>query len=102
MLPARIATAKTLTARIRWRSETRLVQPRQPLGLSFLAKAISDPIERLDRAEAAVDGAELAAHPLDMAVDGAIVDIDVVLIGDVHQLVARFHHPGPLGERFED
>src|SRR3954471_10989625 len=104
MLPARIATAKMLTARIRWRSETRRVQPRKPDGrsLSFLAKAVPDSIKRLDRVEPAVDGAELAAHALDMAVDGAIVDIDVVLIGDVHQLVAGLHHARSLGQRFED
>ena len=40
--------------------------------------------------------------PLDVAVDGAVVDIDVVLIGDVHQLVARFDHAGPLRQRLED
>src|SRR4051812_19003836 len=101
MLPARIATAKMLTARIRWRSEMRRVQPHRPRP-SLLAKAVPDAVERLDRPELAVDGAELAAHALDMAVDGAIVDIDVVLIGDVHQLVARFHNARPLGKRLED
>src|SRR6186997_1300986 len=100
MPPARIATAKMLTARIRWRSEIRRVQPKP--RSSFLAKAVPDAIERLDRAELAVDRAELAAHALDVAVDGAVVDIDVVLIGDVHQLVARLDHAGPLRQRLED
>src|SRR6185295_20097251 len=103
MLPARIATAKILTARIRWRSEIRLVQSHRlkPCS-SLLAKAVSDSVKRLDRAELIVHGPELAAHALDMAVDGAVVDIDVVLIGDVHQLVAGFHHAGPLRQRLED
>src|SRR3954462_6661028 len=103
MLPARIATAKMLTASIRWRSDIRRVQPRRPVArLSLLAKTVSDPIQGLDRAKLAVHGAELAAHALDVAVDGAIVDIDVVLIGDVHQLVAGLDHPRPLGERLQD
>ena len=37
-----------------------------------------------------------------MAVDCAIVDIDVLVIGHIEQLVARFHHTGTLGERLED
>src|ERR1044071_1486808 len=103
MLPARIATAKTLTARIRWRSEIRRVQAHSPEVLvSFRSKAVPDAIKRLDRAELAVDGAELAAHALDVAVDGAVVDIDVVLIGDVHQLIAGLHHARPLGQGLED
>src|SRR3954464_14207365 len=103
MLPARMATAKMLTARIRWRSEIRRIQPCRPESCrSLLAKTVSDPIEGFDRTELAVDCAKLAAHALDVAVDGAIVDIDVVLIGDVHQLVARFDHAGPLGERLQD
>src|SRR4051794_28284147 len=102
MLPARIATAKMLTARIRWRSESRRDQPSARSRCSFLAKAVSDAIEGLDRVELAVDGAELAAHALDVAVDGPVVDIDVVLIGDVHQLVAGFDHARALGERLED
>ena len=46
--------------------------------------------------------AELAADALDVAVDRAVVDIDVVLVGDVEQLVAALDHAGPLGERLED
>src|SRR3954452_3931026 len=102
MLPARIATAKMLTASILWRSEIRRLQPRPSPRSSFLAKAIPDPVERLDRSELPVDRSELAAHALDVAVDGAVVDVDVVLIGDVHQLVARFDDPWPLRQRLED
>ena len=37
-----------------------------------------------------------------MAVDGAVVDIDLVVIGRVHQRVAAFHHAGAGGERLQD
>src|SRR5436190_2418742 len=103
MLPNRIAMAKMFTARMRWRSVSLLVQPRKrPTLGSFFGKAVADAIERLDRVELIVHGAELAAHPFDVAVDGAVVDIDVVLIGDVHQLVAGFHHAWPLCQCLQD
>ena len=45
---------------------------------------------------------ELLAQPLDVAVDGAVVDIDLVVVGRIHQGVAAFHHaragsPAPAG-----
>src|SRR4051794_25715388 len=102
MLPARMASARTLMARMRWRSIHRPDQRTARSCSSFLSKAVPDPIERLDRLELRIGGAELAPQPFDVAVDGTIVDIDVVLIGDVHQLVPRFHHAGPLRQRLED
>src|SRR5688572_5663378 len=105
-----MATAKMFTARIRWRIVNRLVQVRKRPTLrpsrsrpsrsrrSLFGKAIADAVERLDRIEAVVRGAELAAHTFDVAVDRPVVDIDVVLVGDVHQLVARFHHTRALRE----
>src|SRR6476469_2133792 len=103
MAPKRMATAKMFTARMRWRSVSLLVQPRnRPTLRSLFGKAVADAIERFDPVEAVVDGAELAAHALDVAVDRAVVDIDVVLIRDVHQLVAGLHHAGPLRQRLED
>ena len=36
-----------------------------------------------------------------MAVDGSVVDIDVVAVGDVEKLVASLHDARPLGERFQ-
>src|SRR6187431_2321110 len=94
--------AKILTARMRWRSVKRRDQRSPSSRSSFLCKAVSNAIERLDRLELAVDLAELAPHALDVAVDGEVVDIDVVLIGDVHQLIARLDHAGSLGERLEN
>src|SRR3954471_21602970 len=102
MLPARMASARMLIARMRWRSIHRPDQRTARSCSSFLSKAVSDPVERLDRLEPRIGGAELAPQALDVAVDRAVVDIDVFLIGDVHQLVPRFDHAGPLRQRLED
>src|ERR1044071_9875872 len=102
MLPASMARAKMLSARIRWSSIQRPDQRSARSASSFLSKAIAYAVQGLDRLECRVEGAEFAPQPFDVAVDGAVVDIDVVLIGDVHQLVARLVHSGALGERFQD
>src|SRR3954463_2097127 len=102
MLPARMARAKMLTARIRWRSIQRPDQRSARSCSSFLSKAVSDPVKRLDPPEAGIDCPELAPQTFDVTVDRAVVDIDVLLIGDVHQLVPRLHDAGALGQGFED
>src|SRR3712207_3285337 len=102
MLPARMATAKMLTARMRWRSIQRPDHLSSRSRSSLLGKTIAYAVEGLDRLELGIGGPELAPQALDVAVDGAVVDIDVVLVGDVHQLVARLDHAGTLGERLED
>src|SRR5687767_14661852 len=91
-------SVRIFTARIRWArvhrpdqlSARSSVSPASEGSLVF--KAVTDSIERFDGVEIRVDGAELAANALDVAVDRAVVDIDVVLIGDVEQLVAAFDH----------
>src|ERR1044072_2169623 len=102
MLPASTARAKMLTARMRWRSIQRPDHLRSRSLSSLLGKTIAHAVESLDRLELAVRRPELAPQALDVAVDGPIVDIDVVLISDVHELVARFDHSGPLRKRPED
>src|SRR4051794_7422600 len=99
MLPARSATARTLIARIRWRRDQRPVQRVLSLRSSLLSKAVPHAVQSLDRLEFGIGLAELAPQPLDVAVDRSVVDIDVVLVGDVHQLVARLDYPRPLRER---
>src|SRR6188474_3386573 len=54
---------------------------------SGFLEAIADAVQRLDHLEIVVDHLELLAQPLDVAVDGAVVDIDLVVIGRVHQRV---------------
>jgi hypothetical protein len=41
------------------------------------------------------------AWPRDVAVDRAIVDVDLVVVGDIHQGVAAFHHAGTGGDRLQ-
>src|SRR5678815_869038 len=102
MLPASMARAKMLTARMRWRSIQRPDQRSARSASSFFSKAIAYAVKRLDSLEVGIEGAELAPQSLDVAVDGSVVDIDVVLIGDVHQLIARLDHARTLGERLEN
>jgi hypothetical protein len=37
-----------------------------------------------------------------VAVDGAVVDIDLVVVGRVHQVVAALHKSRPLGQRLQE
>src|SRR5690242_3885496 len=67
---------------------------------SAVAVAISDAIKRFDLREARVYGLEFLTQALDVAVDGAIVDIDVLAIGAVHELVAALHMAGAQRQRF--
>src|SRR5690606_6418527 len=59
---------------------------------SLLLAAIADAVEGLDHLEIVVHGLDLLARPFDVAVDGAVVHIDLVVIGGVHQRVARLDH----------
>src|SRR5512135_2140983 len=69
--------------------------------VSGVAVSISDAIERFDLLELGIDLAELAAYPLDVAVDRAVVDVDRLAVGCVHQLVAVLDMARPLGERLQ-
>ena len=75
-----------------------------PYGVSAsdLLEAIAHAVERLDHLEIVVDRLELLAQPLDVAVDGAVVDIDLVVIGRVHQRVAALDDARALRQRLQD
>src|ERR1700748_2430156 len=92
-----------LSARMRVVSETRPdhLSDRSKSG-SFLRETVTGAIERLDSVKFGIDLTELAPHALYVAVDGAVVDIDIVLIGRVHQLIASLHHAGALRQRLKD
>ena len=45
---------------------------------------------------------ELLAQPLDMAVDCAVVDIDLIVVGGVHERVAALHHARAAGKRLQN
>ena len=80
-----------------------------PIGLGghgspdpLLFEAIPHTVEGFDHVEARIYGFELLAQALDVAVDRSIVDIDLVIIGGIHQRVAAFHHAWPRGKRLQD
>jgi hypothetical protein len=65
-------------------------------SMSGVCKTVSGTIERIDGGKFGIGFPELAPQPLYVAVDGAVIDIDIVLIGNVHQLAARSHNAGPV------
>src|SRR5436190_3559695 len=67
-----------------------------------LLEAVADTVERLDHVEAVVGLLELLAQALDVAVDGAVVDVDLVVVGRIHQRIARLHHAGSRGQRLQN
>src|SRR5262245_33082678 len=70
-------------------------------NISFL-ETIADAIQRFDHLEIVVNDLEFLAQALDVAVDGAVIHVDLVVIGRVHQRVAALNHAGPGGERLKD
>src|SRR6478672_6457056 len=71
------------------------------LARSGVAIPVTDAIQRFDLLELGIDLTELAAHPLDMAVDRAVVHVDRLAVGGIHQLVAVLDVAGPLSERLQ-
>src|SRR3546814_11448377 len=97
MLPASIATAKMFTARMRVVSDHRPDHFNERSSL-FFGESVAEAIESFDCIEDLVDGAELLAKPLDMAVAGVVVDLDVILILVVTQLASPFPKAGALAQ----
>src|ERR1700692_1848835 len=69
---------------------------------ALFLETIADAVKRLDHIEIVVAGLALLAQPLDVAVDGAVVDIDLIVVGRVHQRIAAFHHAGTAGQRLQN
>src|ERR1700754_3797030 len=67
-------------------------------GRSGFAGAVADAIQGFDRVDLRIDLPELLTHALDVAVDGPVVDVDLILVGRVHQVVAAFHEARALGQ----
>src|SRR5271169_3063732 len=70
-------------------------------GSAFLV-AVADAIEGLDLVETVVHGPQFLPHPFDVAVDGAVIHVNMLAISGVHELVAAFHEPRALRKRLED
>src|SRR6202035_2809626 len=73
-----------------------------PSNYALFLKTIADAVQRLDHIEIVVAGLELLAQPLDVAVDGPVVDIDLIIIGRIHQRVAAFDNAGTAGQRLQN
>src|SRR5881227_2915345 len=69
---------------------------------SAVAVSITDAIEGFDLAEFGVDRLELLAQALDVAVDRAVIDVDVLAVSRIHQLIAVFDVTRTLRQGFED
>src|SRR3954462_3684871 len=69
---------------------------------SDLLEAIAHAVQRFDHVEVVVDHLEFLAQPLDVAVDGAVVDVDLVIIGGVHQCIPALYNAGTVGKGVED
>src|ERR1700731_3678609 len=81
-----------------------IAHQKQNLGArasSFL-EAIADAIKGLDHLEIVIHDLEFLAQALDVAVNRAVVDIDLIIIGRIHQGVAALDDSGPRCESLED
>src|SRR5690606_24329821 len=99
--PNRISRLSRLRARMKPPRRDPPKRKRRRAGASSdsaLAVAVTDAIQGLDSVELGVDHAELLSHPFHMAADGAVVDIDLIVIGGVHQIVAALHEAGMLSQ----
>src|SRR5215208_7782843 len=72
------------------------------LQRSGFLEAITDAIQRLDHVEGVVHRLELLAQTLDVAVDRAVIHIDLVVVSGIHQRVAALDHARPAGQGLED
>ena len=65
----------------------------QPLGEtpSGLLVSIADAVKRFDGVKHIIQFAEFLPQAFDMAINGAVVHIDLIIIRRIHQLVAAFH-----------
>src|SRR3981189_2202090 len=81
------------------RAATSVNKPRANARKSGFLEAVAHTVQGFDHLEIVVHDLELLAQPLDVAVDGAIVDIDLIVIGRATQGVAAFHDAGTPGPR---
>ena len=65
------------------------------------AVTVADAVECFDLLEVVVGGFELPSQPFDVAVDGSVIDIDMLAISRVDQLVAVLDVAGPMSKGLE-
>jgi hypothetical protein len=69
---------------------------------SYLFKAIANSVERLNHIERRVNRPKLSAQSFDMAVDGTVIDIDLIVVGGIHERIAAFDHPRSAHQRLKN
>src|SRR5437764_6226424 len=62
------------------------------LAPSHFLETIADPVKSFDHVEVIVGRFEFLAQPFDVAIDGAVVDIDLIVIGGIHEGITAFHN----------
>src|ERR1700753_2345688 len=58
---------------------------------SGFLEAVPNPVKSFDHLEIVIGHFEFFAQPLDVAVDRAVVDVDLIVVGGIHQGIAAFH-----------
>src|SRR5579871_1997135 len=79
-----------------------LVYKAQLAGITSFSVTVTYSIESFDHIEGIFDLFELLSQSLDVAVDSAVVDVNLVVVGSVHQRVATLDHAGAGDERLKD
>jgi hypothetical protein len=74
----------------------RMGEPR--IGMLLFAKPVAHPIKRFDHVEGVFDLLKFSAQPLDVAVYRTIIDINLIIVSNIHQSVAAFDHAGTCGQ----
>src|SRR4051812_17699982 len=74
----------------------------RPLLTLHLLEPITDAIQRFDHVEVVVGPLKLLAQALDMTVDGAVIDVNLIVVGGIHQRIAALDHAGPARQRLQD
>jgi hypothetical protein len=70
--------------------------------LALLLESIPHTIQGLDNIEVVIHDLKFLAKALDVAVDRPVIDIDLIVIGRIHERVAAFNNTWPLRQRLQN
>jgi hypothetical protein len=70
--------------------------------VSDFLETVTEPVKGVDHIKGIVDRPELFAQPFDVSVDRAIIDIDVLIVGGIHQRIAALDHARAARQRLQD
>jgi len=75
-----------------------MAQSRVLFQKSLFLKPVPHPIKRIDHVEGVVGLLDFLAQALDVTVNCAIIDINLIIISDIHQGIAALDYAGTGGE----